>query len=579
MPEINADICIRIRVLNPQRQPLGGTVDIEFKPQDVGQTVNVKGADASKDIDVSGLQRTPQGLYQVTVTPTDVFKPTPQFITIPASGFNTVEFTIDKGTGPQPGPINSGPYNVQGNLVFDHGLPAAGVTVRVYNIGFGGKDAKLGEVKTDAQGKYSIPYSFNQGSLPSIQLRVLDSSNKEVTISTTKFNAAPSETLNLVVPSTVQPLAPEFQRFAADMQKSIGGIANLGQAQEGAARQDLTLLNQSTNWDARVVALAATAAQQSASTGLGQDVLYALFRVGLPTDPSLLATVPSSTVQQALVKANKAGIVSLSDQQISAATTTFQNFATNTLVAAKAPGAVSSFNDLLTPHFQNPAQQTAFANLYFSNPSAGAELWTQAANLQIPAATLDTLRLQGKFLYLTFNNAALAGKLQQDIGSNMSQLADKDYHKPATWQATLTSLAAGGDVQSLIPAIYSGTTTADRLAAYSGDLARKVRISFPTQVAARMIESNEIALNPATKANVTAFLRTASSLGYSLGRTPLNTFLTSSAKSLPALDDATKQSVKTLHRLYQVTPSTESLQAALALKFHFGSRYRVLLQR
>ena len=104
MPEINADISIRIRVLNPQRQPLGGTVDVEFKPQNVGQTMNVKGADASKDIDVSGLQRTPQGLYQVTVTPTDVFKPTPQFVTIPASGFNTVEFVIDKDTGTQPGP-------------------------------------------------------------------------------------------------------------------------------------------------------------------------------------------------------------------------------------------------------------------------------------------------------------------------------------------------------------------------------------------------------------------------------------------------------------------------------------------
>src|SRR5712692_9335747 len=103
MPEITSDICIRIRVLNPQRQSLGGNVDIEFKPQDVGQIMNVKGADASKDIDVSGLQRTPQGLYQLTVTPTDVFKPTSQFVTIPSSGFNTVEFIIDKGMQPGPG--------------------------------------------------------------------------------------------------------------------------------------------------------------------------------------------------------------------------------------------------------------------------------------------------------------------------------------------------------------------------------------------------------------------------------------------------------------------------------------------
>ena len=93
----DSDICIRLRVLNPQRQPLGGTVDIEFQPQDAGRTSKVSGVDASKDIDVKGLQRFPQvHVYQVTVTPTDVFKPTSQFLTIPASGFHTVEFVIDK---------------------------------------------------------------------------------------------------------------------------------------------------------------------------------------------------------------------------------------------------------------------------------------------------------------------------------------------------------------------------------------------------------------------------------------------------------------------------------------------------
>jgi hypothetical protein len=90
-------ICIQIRVLNPAGQPLGGTVDIEFQPQNGGQTTKVTGADASKDIDVSGLARFPQvSVYEVTVTPTDVFKPTGQFVTIPASGFNTVVFTIAK---------------------------------------------------------------------------------------------------------------------------------------------------------------------------------------------------------------------------------------------------------------------------------------------------------------------------------------------------------------------------------------------------------------------------------------------------------------------------------------------------
>src|ERR1700720_2572337 len=97
MLDANTDICIRLRILNPDRQPLGGTVDLEFKPQNSGQAMTVRAVSASKDIDVRGLQRTPVGLYQLTLIPTDVFKPVSQFVNIPTSGFNTLEIVIDKG--------------------------------------------------------------------------------------------------------------------------------------------------------------------------------------------------------------------------------------------------------------------------------------------------------------------------------------------------------------------------------------------------------------------------------------------------------------------------------------------------
>ena len=86
------DISIRIEVLNAQRQFLGGTVDIVLTPQVPGQTVNVKAADASKDIDVSGLIRSAP--YQVSVMPVNAPKPAPQTVDIPATGFNTIQFIV-----------------------------------------------------------------------------------------------------------------------------------------------------------------------------------------------------------------------------------------------------------------------------------------------------------------------------------------------------------------------------------------------------------------------------------------------------------------------------------------------------
>jgi hypothetical protein len=456
--------------------------------------------------------------------------------------------------------------SVGGHLSFDNGMPAAALTLRLYNVNFGGLDTRIAETKTDAQGSYSLSYSHQGSGSPNLQLRVLDSAGKELTISATRFNARASETLNLVVPTSVRPPASEFQRLSSDMQKAIGGIEMLGQAEEGKVRQDLTLLNQTTKWDARITALAALAAQRTASTGLRQDVLYALFRIGLPTDPEILATVSSDAVQKALTKADQAGIVSMSQEEISSATVAFNDFAGSARLAITTPGAVSSFDELLSADVPS-----SFADLYFKNPSA-ADFWTQAADLGLPAETLDSLKLQGKFLYLTFNNAPLAQKLQQDVGSltNISKLAEKDYDLSDTWQNVLTTLVGtGGDqaIQKLIPAIYTGTTTADRLAAYSGDLARKVRLSFPTQVAARMIERKELPLSEDTAANVANFLRVAAPLGYDLGRTPLNAFLKNASENLPEMDHASTESLKSLHRLYQVTPSSESLQAAMRLGF------------
>jgi hypothetical protein len=130
-------------------------------------------------------------------------------------------------------------HTLQGTLVFDYGLPAAGVTVRLYNIGFGGRETQLGkDIKADAQGGYSISSPAAAAPL-NLQVRVLDSSGKEITISKTKFNASQSETLNLIVPSSVHPLASEFQRLSTDLAKHIGDIAKLSEAQEDSDRQGI----------------------------------------------------------------------------------------------------------------------------------------------------------------------------------------------------------------------------------------------------------------------------------------------------------------------------------------------------
>jgi len=88
------DVTLQITVRQKDGKPYRGAVDVELQHQVLSDRREVRGVDGSKTIAIAGLRRAPQGLYKVTVTPTTVFDPQSQFVTIPASGFATVEITI-----------------------------------------------------------------------------------------------------------------------------------------------------------------------------------------------------------------------------------------------------------------------------------------------------------------------------------------------------------------------------------------------------------------------------------------------------------------------------------------------------
>src|SRR5260370_29055101 len=72
--------------------------------------------------------------------------------------------------------------DVSGRLIMDYGLPANGVTVGLYSIGYGGVATKLAEAKTDANGVYSLPYTSPAGGA-NVEVRVVDGQSKETTVS------------------------------------------------------------------------------------------------------------------------------------------------------------------------------------------------------------------------------------------------------------------------------------------------------------------------------------------------------------------------------------------------------------
>ncbi|HEX5736592.1 MAG TPA: neuraminidase-like domain-containing protein [Blastocatellia bacterium] len=474
--------------------------------------------------------------------------------------------------------VDSETQFVEGQIFFDHGLPAEGISLRLYNRGFGCAEVRLGETKTDTGGFYSLPYSLRDAPA-NLEVRAVDAQGKEVSLSATKYKAQKKEVMNLVAPASVRPLAAEFQRLNDDLGKHLIGRRKLGEARENAECQDLTFLYQATGWDARVIALAATADKISADTRIPQEALYGLFRVGLPSDTRQLAQVDADDFEKALARAADAGIIKLNDKQMAKVRASFENFARESRRTVKSPGAPSTFGDLLNASSLTNDEKQAFENIYFSHQGSGDELWQKAREVGIPDEKVNGMQLQGKLAYLTINNAGLMLSLQQEIGSpdRIAQLVDKDLYKADEWKSRLLKAANNNEqaLEKIIPPAFTGNKTAERLDAYAQDLARKVRMSFPTQVVARRIERDELRLgarHDELKAPVGKFLRNADELGFRFGKVALGRFIRENEDKLFRGIEAKNiepmtQEVKKLQRLYQITPTDEAMKVLLDLGF------------
>lgn len=458
--------------------------------------------------------------------------------------------------------------HANGQAYFDNGLPADDVVLRFYQRRFGGGGELLGEASTGDDGKYEFA---QETSLENVEVRAVGADGAEVSL--TEVMCRVPEVLILVIPAAVRPLASEYQRISADLGRLVAGRA-LGDAQENTERRDLSLLHCSTRWDARLIALLVIADRLTVSTGVDRQALYGMLRCGLPTEAMQLARMSRTGVGHALRKANQAGIIALSDEDIEMAQERFEAFARATRRELVGPGALSSYGDMLKASGLDTAQRDAFDKIFTTHTGTTGTLWDKAKHAGLP---VEPLKLTARLGYLTLNNADLVAALRGEIDKPQNleaHLVGQQLYQPDTWISRLRAMAGGDDkvLAQLIPPAYTGKTADERLAAYSADLARKVRRSFPTQVMAHMVKTDQLVLGAdhnSVKADVaTVLVRAAEVPGFSVGRTPLGAFLRDHEPKLlngmsPRRAAAAVKQVKTLHRLYQITPHDEALKVLL----------------
>ncbi|WAJ34389.1 Tc toxin subunit A [Arthrobacter sp. FX8] len=466
---------------------------------------------------------------------------------------------------------------VDGRIVLDNGAPATALGIRLYRLDFGAQAARLQSGNTGAAGDYSLPFDANDRSVM-LEVRAAAPGGGEVPLSKPLAVPAGTQVLraDLVAPATVQAAEAEYRRLVAALTPHVGQLERLADARENAQQRDLTALNAATGWDARLIAVAATAQklEQDPEVKLSGEALYGLFRAGLPRDKHMLAQVEPEDVGVALKNLADNGIVAMTGQDIDQFKGKFAEFAREVRLAIPAPGSQTSYAELLKAARVEGAGD-AFAGVFLKHRGDPAGLWKAAREAKIPDEAISKLQWQGKLAFLANNSGKVTEHLMSKLEGepvaagkpaelkSPAHLVSLDLYDAERWKAEVRGLAADdAALAALVPAAYEGKTVDDRLDAYAADMARKIRISYPTEVVTRMVETEKIKLDGAKDATV-KLLQAAAPQGFTMGRTPVERFL-SAGMTLPqgmaqSDVDLAKQEIKKLQRVYQITPTNESM--------------------
>ncbi|WNM37568.1 neuraminidase-like domain-containing protein [Micromonospora halotolerans] len=503
---------------------------------------------------------------------------------------------------------------VEGRLRTELAGPASGAQVRLYLHLPNGRAVSIGEAQADPDGYFRIDYDVTPEPGTAIDLRAVTPDGTEVPLTTPRPTAGRYETLNLVVPAPVTPVADELDRVTTDVERAVGGFGPLARALGENARGGeravggfghlaralgenarggddmLAAAHLATGWDARLLALGAAAERLATTTGLDRRGVYALVRQGLPTGAAELSAVPEETVRAALDRAAETGLATV---DAAAFLENFAEFAQRTRWASRPAGALSSYGEFLDATGLDAGKKAAFDRAVVAHVNDPEALWAEARAAGIDDAQLADLRLQGKLALLTTQNqplsAVLLGRLPAgENGRELRQLVAADLHRPEPWRELLNEAANGGELAAVIPpAFRDGRSVEEAADRYAADLARHVRLAFPTSVVRSEVAAGRLSLGDGLAhltAPLTEVIGRAEDRGFSFSRTPLGPFLREHGEALTAgLDgpvaEAVTAQLQRLQRLYQITPSNGALATLARLGVRAAGELAMLDKR
>jgi receptor-binding and translocation channel-forming TcA subunit of Tc toxin/ABC toxin-like protein/putative peptidoglycan binding protein len=191
-------------------------------------------------------------------------------------------------------------FVLRGQVRSDDGTLLPEVMVRAFD-----KDLRalqlLGEVFTNAEGRYEITYTADQftraeKSSADLLVRVVSESGVVLAESDVTFNASTTETIDLVVPELPQELdLSEFEQLVAVLRPLLDGARLFELSEEDAA-----FLAGETGEELKRIIFLGQSARLARETGLATEVFYGLARGGLELKLEALLAVSTAKLREVL---------------------------------------------------------------------------------------------------------------------------------------------------------------------------------------------------------------------------------------------------------------------------------------
>jgi len=423
----------------------------------------------------------------------------------------------------------------------------------------------VGSTTPDMKGNYEVFVSIESAEQPAIKAKVIDQEGNTLAVSNTIFDITDTLTLDIFIPAGNMQSSPEYIIIQQNISKLIGNVSVVD-----ITREQLDLISGKTRLSTNDLVLYQKAHIISRAEDISSEILYGLFRKGLPPKLSSLYEMSSLDLRGMIAKAVEGNIISPQDEkEVSQTLEKIQRYALNNVLNEPLLVGGTTFHELLQTSSVPENVISKFVQAVEEHSGTTDQLWEnmEQGNCEIEPAEAAKLKFSVQAGSLSLGHLPMANSIIQlknnQVITDISDLISWDKEQ---WINYLTE--EGGTTEDIIPERIPGNTLNKKRQAYALAISRILEQTYPTESLAVKIEADE-------NSNLKLFSTFVSNNpGFQIGETNIDTFLEENEGALSGIENPEQFTIglKKLQLQYMLSPGFDRYESIKILqKIDIGS--------